>query len=488
MCILIYFGYIQVTQFTPNVMMSLSIGLGIDYTLFLLSRVLTEISFLRRQLLCSRKRGEMNYYDDGRWENDGGGGGSRDMNYSAADNLNDYYHGGLLLVEGEEEVEEGGVSNENNDHVDRSKQRELRIKQEEKDIQYKAISTMIRHAGHTILISGVTLMCTFLGLLLFPIHALQSVSIGASICIISCLLSNLTLVPSLLHSELGFHILHISRPRDGGTGMDTMTSTLYSWFSFCRKKYRERKYKSRVQSRARLNSAGSLRSSNRVDSLLSVRNDDKTDDNNENHPNDTYTCFEDLLLQQEFSNESTMTAKRTNVTNLKEDDDLQDSFMSDVARIPGQGWSNDDSDINVIDVDTSSFWNKLSNHLLHPTRSIIILCCIIVILLPISLQARHLNNSVSFELMLPSNCKSMQTYKLLGDLFGEGNISPYRLLFDGMNYGDRVDTAEAFDVMHNLIEVCVVQIFVLVIYTRNLLFKLTFVCFLHVWKAFRAAK
>ena len=38
-----------------------------------------------------------------------------------------------------------------------------------------AITKMLLYSGHTIIISGVTLICTFLGLLLLPLHGLRSV-------------------------------------------------------------------------------------------------------------------------------------------------------------------------------------------------------------------------------------------------------------------------------------------------------------------------
>ena len=68
MVLLISFGYVQITQFTPTVMMSLSIGLGIDYTLFLLSRVLTEITYLRNQRQEGRRGKHWR-----RWENENDG-------------------------------------------------------------------------------------------------------------------------------------------------------------------------------------------------------------------------------------------------------------------------------------------------------------------------------------------------------------------------------------------------------------------------------
>ena len=95
MNVLVHCG-LQVTQFTPNVMISLTFGIGIDYSLFLLSRVLSELKYSHSLI-------------------------------------------------GEELVTD-------------------------EDLRHAAITSMMQHAGHTIIASGVTLMSTFLGLYIFPIY------------------------------------------------------------------------------------------------------------------------------------------------------------------------------------------------------------------------------------------------------------------------------------------------------------------------------
>jgi uncharacterized membrane protein YdfJ with MMPL/SSD domain len=109
---------VQITHFTPSIMMSLTLGMGIDYTLFLLSRFLEKIT----------------------------------------------------------------------------------TNQEEK---HEAIRHMIQHGGHVVLLSGLTLMCTFLGLCFLPLDMMQSVGIGAAVSIACSLVVNLTIVPALLHTRLG---------------------------------------------------------------------------------------------------------------------------------------------------------------------------------------------------------------------------------------------------------------------------------------------
>lgn len=104
----------QITQFTPSIMMSLSLGMGVDYTLFLLARYLEDTSNKRR-----------------------------------------------------------------------------------------AINRMLTQGGHVLLLSGLTLMCTFLGLWFLPLQMLKSVGVGAAVSIACALLVNLTVVPALLYTRVG---------------------------------------------------------------------------------------------------------------------------------------------------------------------------------------------------------------------------------------------------------------------------------------------
>ncbi len=62
----------------------------------------------------------------------------------------------------------------------------------------EAINTMTEHAGHTILISGITLTICFLGLMFFPVTIIATLGISAGITVIITLLTNLTLTPALL--------------------------------------------------------------------------------------------------------------------------------------------------------------------------------------------------------------------------------------------------------------------------------------------------
>lgn len=237
--------HIQITQFTPSIMTSLTLGMGIDYTLFLLSRYLEDVS----------------------------------------DKQN-------------------------------------------------AIQRMIYYGGHVLLLSGLTLMCTFLGLCFLPLAMLKSVGIGAAIAIGSALFVNLTLVPALLHTRLGDWIV--------------------------------------VQS--------------------------------------TTPAVEEESFLQRASNDTEIVVPHT------------------------------------------SFWYRLSQHLLHPYKSIIIFLLIVQLLLPVALYATQLKSSLSFDLMLPKKSPSLQTYHDLGDKLGYGRLSPYRILFDGRNVNLRMDSEEGFDIMHRVLD------------------------------------
>jgi predicted RND superfamily exporter protein len=142
--------HVQITQFTPTIMMSLTLGLGIDYTLFLLARYLEVVapsstspsSFLQPAVPLS-------------------------LTY-----------------------EEGPASPPLGSHN-----------------RVAAVVHMLRHGGKVIVLSGSTLICTFLGLCWLPLPMLKSVGIGAAVAIVCALLVNLTLVPALLVSPIGIWIV-----------------------------------------------------------------------------------------------------------------------------------------------------------------------------------------------------------------------------------------------------------------------------------------
>ena len=115
--------YMQVTQFTPSIMMSLTLAMGMDYTLFLMARFLTE-------------------------------------------------QPPINAVSTPEET----------------------MRTTTRD----AMEVMLEQAGQVVVVSGTTLICTFLGLVALPLSMLQSIGIGAAIAISSAMVMNLLVIPSLL--------------------------------------------------------------------------------------------------------------------------------------------------------------------------------------------------------------------------------------------------------------------------------------------------
>ena len=63
---------------------------------------------------------------------------------------------------------------------------------------YTAVSLMNEHSGHTILVSGLTLVVCFLGLMFFPVNAIASLGLAAGITVVITLITNLSFTPAAL--------------------------------------------------------------------------------------------------------------------------------------------------------------------------------------------------------------------------------------------------------------------------------------------------
>jgi uncharacterized membrane protein YdfJ with MMPL/SSD domain len=61
-----------------------------------------------------------------------------------------------------------------------------------------ALATSLASAGHTILVSGVTLTIAFIGLLIVPLDTLGALGVGCGTAVMAVLISNLTFVPAVL--------------------------------------------------------------------------------------------------------------------------------------------------------------------------------------------------------------------------------------------------------------------------------------------------
>ena len=67
-----------------------------------------------------------------------------------------------------------------------------------------AITTMLATAGHTVLVSGLTLVLSFSGLIFFPVNFLYSVGTGASIAVACSIACALNLCPCLMIQFIDF--------------------------------------------------------------------------------------------------------------------------------------------------------------------------------------------------------------------------------------------------------------------------------------------
>jgi uncharacterized membrane protein YdfJ with MMPL/SSD domain len=64
----------------------------------------------------------------------------------------------------------------------------------------EALADALSSAGHTILVSGVTLIIACVGLLIIPMDAVGALGVGCAVAVASVLASNLTLVPAVMLS------------------------------------------------------------------------------------------------------------------------------------------------------------------------------------------------------------------------------------------------------------------------------------------------
>jgi hypothetical protein len=74
-------------------------------------------------------------------------------------------------------------------------------------LQNESIADMLSSMSRVLAVSGLTLACTFAGLMLLPVSTLQSIGFGAVVAIATSLIVNLITVPILLMTPLGKWII-----------------------------------------------------------------------------------------------------------------------------------------------------------------------------------------------------------------------------------------------------------------------------------------
>jgi len=308
----------QVTQFTPSIMMSLTIAMSIDYSLFLLTRLTENLAF--------------------------------------------------------------GADLE------------------------PAVENMLEHAGHTIIASGSTLICCFLGFLFFPLDLLKTVGIGASVAIASCLVVNLSLLPALMFVT-GDRFLKPSERmaklccnEPGNPGRYRMRSTPVP-----------EEAAAVVESETAAENAKATISEAATEPALS----------------ETQDLAEPLL------------ANTKNELVKKEEEDLLRAVEADT-----------EEDIEDM---RQSVWYRSGSYLLSPKGPYVLLG-LLMVMAPFCYYWVETGNSLSFDLFLPKSCDSRDAYDDFGEDFGLGTLSTYKLIFDGSAENIQVESETCFEVMDIVIQ------------------------------------
>ena len=395
-------GIVQVTQFTIQVNMTLTFGLGVDYALFLLSRYFQQVeTFL-----------------DG--------------------------HGQFDVVN------DGGDGNE--DHEDRNENEERALFEEQVEQRkrkstldrvkrHEAIVIMVQSAGHTIIISGVTLISTFCGLWTMKIYSLHCVSIGAVITILVCMGVNVVMVPALLYSRLGDAVLDLCLETKR---RKCIQQILARTTGEIREPWSMRYIKKRIRVMVK-NVKKKWRKRSSSQALAGLEEHQQFED---------YTSFRDvfdgasMVVDEHDENgvDNSMHQSDLDLSLLRHT--LGDSWLSDTT-------ANARAEIESHDgfLDKTSYWYRLACYLIKPKHGIVILVAIAAVLLPICIMTKDLKSSISFKYMLPANAPSFKTSLQMQAIFGEGALSPYHLIVSGEKSGSRIDTSDSFQVVQNVVKV-----------------------------------
>jgi len=110
-----------------------------------------------------------------------------------------------------------------------------------------------------------------------------------------------------------------------------------------------------------------------------------------------------------------------------------------------------------------SLWYRLCSKLLDRRIGVPVLLVVVGLMVPVSINFVKLKTSIGFDLLLPGSAPSLETFDAMGDAFGPGTLSPYKVMFDttelNATIADNVEarrlgtvgTQEAFDVMHDVL-------------------------------------
>lgn len=310
----------DVVSFTPSVMMSLTIAMSIDYSLFLLSRIM-------------------------------------------------------------EETNEGRTLDE-------------------------AIPSMLDNAGHTILVSGGTLVCCFLGNLFFPLAMLQSVGIGASTALLMALSVNLTLTPAVLYS-IGPQLMacqdwlnRMTNRALVNIGCRTSADDLHDQAVFGVAAGNGTANGSAINSGG---GGGGGDGDGLNASLLDTQSSQQPSE-----PRDNIG-----VIKSSHAN-----GNGADLADSKLLHDGIDYFMPLDADAAGE-------DVGMRD----SCWYKMTWQLLSPWKGLAVLVVVLALCTPVCIQCFNQDISISFELTVPYDSDTYHTFNHVEDDFGAGAVFPYKLLF-----------------------------------------------------------
>lgn len=287
--------------------------------------------------------------------------------------------------------------------------------------QFEAIVAMLDSAGHTITMSGATLMVCFLGLLFFSMEMLQSVGVGAAVTLLSVLAVNLTLTPALLfvagptlmmiHEYINLEKVPFlgsaAQNSDGnaccGRGGDESGASSFNSTNAPA---------SMSQSSATPSVAATP--GNRAPPIVSGsrRSSSTGSPVPHNEPEETTVL---LGLESQIL-------------------DAADRFDDTLDDRPKDNEFDEDGE--YLPRVKQSFWYKLGALLLTKWKGLLACLVLLALMVPVDMYCLSVEPDISFLSMIPTGCSSYEAYEGISEYFGDGFATPYRIIFE--NVDDRV--------------------------------------------------
>lgn len=266
---------------------------------------------------------------------------------------------------------------------------------------FEAVEEALSTAGHTIYVSGGTLSACFLGLLFFSLEMLQSVGVGAAVAIFSVLAVTITLTPVLLltigptlllaHTRL-CHLIDMRRSR-------------------------------KVAAMAMEMEMAPVPVAHEVE---------------EHRTDATYFAPVDSYVNREFVVPSELESVSNGIATGQSNIDSAITVVN-VAQVLGTASDKHSADMEEED-DLSlvrrGFWYKLGALLLTKWKGLLACLVLLALMLPVEMYSLSLEPDISFLAMIPKGCSSYEAYEGISEYFGDGFVTPYRIIFE--NVDDRV--------------------------------------------------